>query len=130
MSFEDFNKYSTLSLRVGLSIVLFWFAFSQFTNATQWSGLVPSYTSFISATTVVYLNASLEVIMGTLLLFGLFTRVVAGIFTLHLIPIILTLGINSPSGIRDIGILFATLSLALSGSDYFSLDSIMKRRKK
>lgn len=129
MNSDNLKKYSTLSLRVGLTIVLFWFAFTQFTNAQQWVGLVPNYLSFISSTNIVYMNASFELIMGTLILLGLFTRVVAAIFTLHLIPIILTLGINSPSAIRDIGVLFAALSLALSGSDYLSLDSVRKKKR-
>ena len=130
MDFENLKKYSTLPLRIGLAFVLFWFSFNQFSSPESWSGLVPNYLSFISTINVVYMNASFELIIGTLLLLGLFTRIVAAIFTLHLIPIILTLGIDSPSAIRDIGILFATLSLALSGSDYLSLDSVLKKKKK
>ena len=59
------------------------------------TGLVLNYMNFLPAVNVIYLNANIEIIMGTLILVGLFTRVIAAIFTIHLIPIILALGINS-----------------------------------
>ena len=131
MDFEGLKKYSTVSLRVGLAIVLFWFAFAQFKNPSSWANLVPAYaTTVTSAMNIVYMNASLEVVMASLILIGLYTRVVATVFTIHIIPIILALGLSSPSGIRDVGIFFATLSLAISGSDYLSMDSFMKKTRK
>ncbi|MBS3070772.1 DoxX family protein [Candidatus Pacearchaeota archaeon] len=125
----DLKKYSSISLRLGLSIVLFSFSYMQFTNSGSWVGLVPGYMSFISAVYVVYFNASMELILGLLIFFGLYTRVAAGILALQLIPIIFNLGINSPSGIRDIGIFFAALALVLSGSDYLTLSSLLKKDK-
>ena len=120
------KKYSTLALRIGLAAVLFWFAINQFIDAEKWSGLLPELITFISPVTVVYINAVVEIILGSLILLGLFTRIAALIFSIHLVFIILSLGYG-PSAVRDVGLLFASLSLALSGSNYLSLDNILKK---
>jgi uncharacterized membrane protein YphA (DoxX/SURF4 family) len=123
------EKYSALSLRIGLSLVLFYFAFNQLINAEAWAGLVPSYMSFMPSINVIYLNANVEIILGLLILVGLFTRVAAGLFALHLVTIIFALGINNPSAIRDVGLFFAALSLALHERVYLSVDSLIKKRR-
>ncbi|HLA23637.1 MAG TPA: DoxX family membrane protein [Candidatus Nanoarchaeia archaeon] len=130
MKVENLEKYSSLSLRFGLAIVLFWFSVKQFLNPSAWTGLVPSGISqIIDPVYIIYLNVNLEIILGTLLILGLFTRVASLVLLIHLIPIILSLGIDSPSAIRDVGLLFAALALALSGSNFISIDSIIKKRK-
>ena len=121
------KKYSTLVLRIGLAAVLFWFSINQLLSPEDWTRLVPGYLSFIDSTTVVYFNATFELILGITLLVGLFTRVFAFLFGLHLIPIIITLGYG-PSATRDFGLMLAAFSLALSGSKYFSIDAILRRK--
>ena len=121
------KKYSTLILRIGLSAVLYWFSINQFINPEGWTRLVPAYLNFITPLSFIYINATFEIILATLLLIGLFTRIVALLFTIHLIPIIVALGYG-PSAVRDLGLLFASLSLAISGSDCLSLDLLIKEK--
>ena len=119
------KKYATLVLRVGLAAVLFWFAVNQLISPDDWSGLVPEYLSFIDPTTVIYANAVFELILGITIIIGLFTRIFALLFGLHLIPIIISLGYG-PSAARDVGLMLAAFSLALSGSKHFSVDAVIK----
>ena len=120
------KKYSTLILRLGLGIVVLWFSINQFMNPDSWTRLVPEYISFLNPATAIYINATIELIIGILLILGLFTRIAALIFSLHLIPIIVSLGYG-PTAVRDFGLSLASLSLALSGSNYLSLDSKIKK---
>ncbi len=113
-------------MRLGLGIVVLWFSINQFMDPDSWTRLAPEYLNFINSATLIYMNASLEIIIGILLILGLFTRIVALIFSLHLIPIIISLGYG-PTAVRDFGLLMASLSLALSGSNYLSLDSKFKQ---
>ena len=125
--FYFMKKYATFVLRIGLAAVLFWFAINQLISPDDWTKLVPEYLSFIDSTTIIYFNATFELILGITLLAGLFTRVFALLFGLHLIPIIISLGYG-PSAVRDVGLMLAAFSLALSGSKNFSIDAILKRK--
>ena len=80
--FYFMKKYATLVLRIGLAAVLFWFAINQLISPDDWTKLVPEYLSFIDSTTIIYFNATFELILGITLLAGLFTRVFALLFGL------------------------------------------------
>jgi len=68
-------------------------------------------------------------ILGVLMLAGLFTRVAAGILTIHLYLIALSLGMN-PLGVRDFGLATATLVVFLNGADrYCVAKKIWKNNK-
>ena len=112
-------------IRIGLGIVVLWFSINQISDPTKWAFLVPNYMNFLNPADVIYINAALEAIIGTLLIFGLFTRVIGLIFSLHLIPIILSLGYG-PVAVRDFGLLMASLSLVFSGSGNFTLVNFIK----
>lgn len=123
---KDCTKYAPAIVRLGLAFVFLWFGLSQLFGPSSWIGLIPSWLvslTGISATTFVILNGLFEVIAGTLLVFGIWTRIVAGLLFLHLITIIFDVGLSA-IGIRDIGLALATLSVSLYGQDDFSLKCI------
>ncbi|MEK7228242.1 MAG: DoxX family membrane protein, partial [Patescibacteria group bacterium] len=72
------------------------------------------------AETFVIVNGIFEIFMASLLAFGMYTRPVAGLLFLHMFAIIADVGL-SPIGIRDIGLMFALLSVTLFGQDEYSL---------
>ena len=116
-------------LRISLALVFLYFGISQLTNQTYWIGFVPSFltTTFLTATKIVTLNGILEVILGTFLLIGLYTRISSLILSLHLAAITLSIGFN-PTGIRDFGLTMATLTIFLSNLDKYTLDYKLKKK--
>ncbi len=111
-----------LLLRSTLAFVFLWFGFSQLSDAALWTSFVPVWmTNIINAGTLVYLNALFEIIAGIMLALGILPRLVALLLGLHLLMISLSIGLTSATGVRDIGLALATLSLALIGTDPFVL---------
>lgn len=122
---KRFSSYAPAVLRLGLAAVYIWFGTSQIINPDAWTGLVPSWaTDVLSASsfTVVQMNGWFEVAAGALLAFGIFVQPVAAILFIHLLIIAFRLGLN-PVGIRDFGLSFATLALALFGEDEYCFSS-------
>ena len=119
------KEYSSLVLRVGLALVILWFAVNQFINPEIWISLVPDFVP-INHLYAIYLNAGFEIIISLALILGFYTRLFALLFGLHLIPIIISLGYG-PSTARDFGLMMASFSLAISGSDYLSLDNKFRK---
>ena len=116
--------FAPVVLRIGISLVILWFGVSQLIDATQWVAYVPDYVvsiSHFSATTIVYLNGLFEVIFGSLLLLGFFTRTAALLLALHMLDITLTVGYDQ-TGVRDFAISIATIAIFLNGIDWLSLD--------
>lgn len=116
--------FAPVVLRVGLSLVFLWFGFSQLVDATQWVAYVPDYAvslSPFSAITLVHLNGFFEIVFGSLLLLGLFTRFTALLLALHMIDITIIVGLDQ-TGVRDFAISIATIAVFLNGIDWLSLD--------
>jgi len=125
------NHYGFLAARIGLSFVLFWFGAQQLSDPSFWIGFIPlelAAKSPLPLETVVLLNGSGELVLGALLVLGIYTRVVAALSALHLAIIALSLGL-SPAGVRDWGLAAAFLSLAFTGPGRFSLDGWFANRK-
>ena len=122
------ETYSRPLLRIALSIVFLYFGYQQITDAASWTGFVPDFaTQFgLSALQLVSMNALLELVLGTFLLVGLFTRFSSLILALHLFGIAFSIGLN-PLGIRDFGLACATIAIFLGGSDEFTLDYYFKK---
>lgn len=102
-------------LRMGLAFVFLWFGFSQLFDSLLWVDTVPDWAvNFLSLppAMIVMGNGIMEIILGSLLAMGFFVRTVSIILTLHLIPIIFEFGLN-PTGVRDLGLALASLSLSL-----------------
>lgn len=124
------RKYSPIVLRTAIAVILLWFGFTQFKNPAAWTRMIPAFVQSlgISATTAVYLNGIVEILLALLLLLGLFTRISAGLVVVHLANIILILGYG-PTAARDVSIALATLAVFLNGPDDFSLDSYFAYRR-
>lgn len=118
--FKLFLKlYAPVFLRFGMAMVVLWFGFEQFMNASSWTAYVPDSAvamSHVSAETLVYFNATFEVLFGILLIIGWKVRIVALLISLHLFNIMFVVGYNE-TGVRDFGLAVAILAIAMNGSD-------------
>lgn len=125
---QTLQKHSPVVLRIGLSLVFLWFGVDQIIHPNAWLGFIPDWVvslTSISAPTIVYLNGLFEIIFGTALLFGIFTRFVAFVLFLHMADITIMVGLDS-IGIRDFGLSIAMLVVWINGSDLFSLDNFIR----
>ena len=116
--------FAPVVLRIGISGVFLWFGMNQIIDPTSWIGFIPDSVvnmTGLTTQTLVYLNALFEIILGSFLLFGFYTRTVALLLALHIADITYIVGLDS-IGIRDLGITIATLAIFLNGRDWFSLD--------
>ncbi len=121
------QPFAPVVLRIGMALVFLWFGFDQFLHTSAWTGFIPDSMisiSHLSATTLVYLNGVFELVFGTALLLGFYTRFVALLLALHLLDITYVVGYSS-LGVRDFGLSIATISIWLNGKDFFSLDRYM-----
>lgn len=92
--------------------VYLYFGLSQLMDGERWLTVVPEWATLsgLSAGSIVMMNGIFEVVLGSLLALGLWTRPVALVLAIHLFVISLGFGFT-PTGIRDFGLSFATLSL-------------------
>ena len=124
-----YEEYSPIILRISLSLVFLWFGLTNVFNSNVLIGYVPefAYNLPISLESIVILNGIFEIVLGTLLITGLFTRVVAFILFLHTLGIMFSLGYNDVA-VRDFGIALATLAIAFNGADNWSLDRKLRNK--
>jgi uncharacterized membrane protein YphA (DoxX/SURF4 family) len=125
---EKSKQYAPLILRIGLALVFLWFGVNQIIDPISWVGYIPSFITTLTGMTagsIVFYNALFEIIAGTMLLLGLFTRVVALVLFLHLLDIAFTVGLDS-IGIRDLGLAVATFVIFLNGMDWLTLDQYIR----
>jgi uncharacterized membrane protein YphA (DoxX/SURF4 family) len=118
------KNYAPTLLRLAMASVVLWFGVSQLLNPSAWTVWLPSWVNALPITSVqfVLLNGVAELVLGALLLAGLFTRLAALILSLHMLVIAFHLGYTDV-GVRDAGLALATLAVAMHGSDYWCLDS-------
>ena len=121
-----FIEYSRILTRIAISIVFLWFGINQIINPDYFMGYLPSFILLSGyAKTFIYLNGTFEVIFGTLLAIGLFTRTAALLLTIHLVGIIIGLGYNDVA-VRDFGLMLITFAIFLGGKDKWCLDYRIK----
>jgi uncharacterized membrane protein YphA (DoxX/SURF4 family) len=115
-------------LRLGMAFVFFWFGVTQINNPGQWVSYLPQWTMSlpIPQLNFVLLNGWFEVMGASLLLVGIYTRITALLLALHLFGIALSVGFDAV-GVRDLGLAFATLSLATQGAGHLSLDKMFEK---
>lgn len=124
------NKLKTFSptiLRIGIALVFIWFGIDQIIDPTSYVGFLPDWLisiSHMAPKTIVLLNGTFEIIFGTALAFGLFTRFVAFLLFLHMADITFTVGYDA-IGVRDFGLTIASLAVWLNGFDFLTLDNWM-----
>jgi len=103
-------------LRLGLALVFLYFGISQILDQSRWIYFVPDrflnfYISEILKSKIVFLNGIFDTVIALSLISGLFIRIFSFLGFIHLLSItIFSLGFE-PSGIRDLGLAFAMLSL-------------------
>lgn len=118
--------YAPILARYGVGIVFFIFGIDQLVRPGAWIAWVPDYiinfaVNFgVSNIGFIYFNGLFDLIVGFLLLAGLFVRLVALIGALHITGIIFSLGYNDIS-IRDFGLLLVLISVFLNGQDELCL---------
>ena len=124
MDFDNYKAWSAPVLRIGLALVVLWFGLNQIFDSATWMGYLPGFVFNlpISAELFVLLNGIAEVVLGGLLLLGLFTRVASGLLFLHLFGISVSLGYNDVM-IRDLGLSIAMLAVFFRGADAKTLDA-------
>lgn len=124
MNTKKLSLYAPSVLRIGISLVYLWFGFQQFVDVTQWVGFIPPDIlafSPVDAETLVHLNGAVEIVFGICLLFGFFSRTSALVLALHMADITFMVGYDA-IGVRDFGIVIATLASVMFGPDILSLD--------
>ncbi|MFT4312593.1 MAG: DoxX family membrane protein [Candidatus Woesearchaeota archaeon] len=127
LPYSTFTHYAPTTVRIGMSLVFFLFAFKQLQDPTNFIGYLPEfiYMAFLDnmqfLETLIIINAISEIILGAFLLAGLYTRIAAFLLAVHLAAITLSLGFTL-DGIRDFGLTCATISIWLHGPDSLSLD--------
>ena len=128
MKIDNYKKYSPSLLRIALSLVFLWFGSNQLINTELWISFLPSWTGSLplSQTSFVLFNGIFEIVLGSLLLLGLLTRIASLLLSLHLFGIAFSLGYNDLA-IRDLGLALATFSVFLHGNDLLCLDNKIKR---
>lgn len=102
-------------LRLGLAAVFLWFGFSQLLDSLQWVAIVPDWAValiHLPPAMIVMANGLLEVVLGSLIALGFFVGPAAAILALHLFVIALDFGFSA-IGVRDFGLVFATIALSL-----------------
>ena len=118
----DRQEIGKVILRIGLSLVFLWFSFQQLSNPILWVSFVPGFVSyFVSPVSAVIMNGFAEMILGLLLIFGMYTRISSLLLGLHLLGIAFSVGFN-PVGIRDFGLGFACMALSFLAPDKYCLD--------
>lgn len=146
---DRYAKYAPFILRIGLGVVFFWFGLDKLLRPWYWEGWMPSWMGSIlpvSLTSFLYIQGIVELMIGVLLIMGLFTRVASLIASLILGGIISTFVFNAnvighftkfhidgdiffliltETLFRDLGLLAGAIALILLGGGAFSLD---KRR--
>jgi len=122
MNLDDYKDYSAPILRIGVSIVFLWFGFNQVFDPNYFISYLPAFVYQLpfSVISFVMFNGILELILGGLLIAGMYTRVVAFLLGLHLLAITISLGYNEIA-VRDLGLTIATFAVMLNGKDKWSL---------
>ena len=117
-------------LRYGLAIIFIWFAIAQLSDPSAWTSYLPSWVASLPmpAVTFVMCNALFELVAAVLLILGAWTRITALLLSLHLFGIALSLGYNAVA-VRDLGLAFASLALAVGGAGSLSVDTMAEQSK-
>src|SRR3989344_4955326 len=123
MTLEKYQRFAAPTLRIGISLVFLWFGFVNMFNPEMLVGYLPGfvYNFPIQATTFMILNGIVETVLALLMLTGLFTRICALLYGLHVLGIAFGVGYNDVA-IRDVGLAIAAFSIFLHGPDQWTLD--------
>jgi len=115
---EDVGK---LLLRVGLGGVFLWFGIDKFVHPEIWLNYIPEwFPMLVSEGLFINLLGIVESLIGFFVLVGFYSSLAAGLAALMLVPIIFSLGYNELM-VRDVGLFFLAVGIAVLGSGRYSL---------
>lgn len=124
---EKIKDYAPVVNRIGLSIVFLWFGLNQLFNPDYFIGYLPEFLFDLEfAKYFVIANGIFEIIFGSLLIVGYFTRIAAMLLGLHLLGITFHLGYGE-TAVRDFGLALSTISIAIGGADKWCLETRKKK---
>jgi len=118
-------------IRIGIALIFIWFGIDKFINPFIWIAWVPKWILSVvpfSNFTFIYLQGVVQLLLGLLLLFGLFLRKAAVITTLFMIGIIIVVGFNDIA-VRDFAILTIAVALILAKNHPLTLDEYLRKKK-
>ncbi len=123
------KNYAPVILRFGIAAVVLWFGTQQLMHPEMWTRLLPEWTSVfgVSQTTLIYMNGIAEIILGALLVLGIWVRFIGLVTALHLFHIAYTVGYGA-IGVRDFGLAVSALAIFFNGSDIWSLDRAFTKK--
>ena len=133
--FLDKHKhYGTFVARIGIAAVFLWFGIDKFVHTINWIGWVPEWMQALipmSMTNFMYVQGIIEAVIGLLLLIGYNVRFAGllAVLTLAGVEIAMVGTGQTEMMLRDAGLLAASLSLFLTGSDCLSIDCLLKRQQ-
>jgi uncharacterized membrane protein YphA (DoxX/SURF4 family) len=120
------NKLSNLTpivLRIMAVVIFLYFGLNQLSSPSSWVSFLPQFIGkSYMAIVFVKINGLFEVISAILILLGAYTRIVAGILSIHLLTIAITIGFTA-TGVRDFGLAISLLALMCSGAGVLSVDN-------
>jgi uncharacterized membrane protein YphA (DoxX/SURF4 family) len=102
-------------LRVGLAITFIWIAAFIFQAPEGWGSFIQPWAQHllpIPLRQAMLATAVLDLLIGLLLLAGMWTWLAALVGAFHIATVLITVGINDVT-VRDVGLLAATAALAI-----------------
>ena len=126
------DSYSVLLIRLGLGTVFMLFGYDKLPHPESWIIYYPPQFSRLVPLPPIEclkLQGIGETLLGAALILGFMTRLSACLAAVMLTLIIYFVGWD-PVAIRDGGLLFAVLSLVLSGGGPWSVDAFLTRIEK
>ena len=129
---ENHKHWGTLFARIGIAAIFLWFGIDKFVHTANWIGWVPNWMITlipISIEKFMYVQGAVEILAGILLGIGYKVRLASCLAVITLLGVELAmLGTGqTETMLRDAGLLAASLSLLMTGSDCLSLDCIKKK---
>ncbi|MBI4143212.1 DoxX family membrane protein [Candidatus Uhrbacteria bacterium] len=117
---------ASLILRIGLGVEFLMFGYGKLVDVGGWIAFIPPWMSPLlpaSVGTFLTVIGVAELLLGVLLLIGLWTRVIAVLAALHLVGVLVAVGYNDLA-IRDFVALASALALAALGPAgcHYSID--------
>ena len=127
MAKDTLSDVAVLILRIGLASVFIYFAIDKFANIQANASIISSIGVSLNPVFVTISYGILEILIGTFLLIGLFTRITAGIGAVMLLSTIFTFWLKLQTFLpRDIGLLGAAIFLLINGGGNIGLDRYVR----
>lgn len=126
------DALSVFLLRSGLGGVYLWFGIEKLRNPSAWYAWVPLIIQNrlpISMDTYLDILGIAEIVLGGLILMGLFMRAACFFIALLIGIMIYFMGFNQVM-VRDLGLLAVALALIVSGAKQISVDHLFSGKKR